>query len=367
MGNGKVGTHRKSEEGRNYESKVLSASTAINQHVGNSYQSMMQLQRTIGNRAVTQLLTRTLPSLSKTSNKSQTHSNGCLCPACSPIMPKTIQRKSKSTVIQRCSICNNNNCKNGEICGNEPDIDDGPSRMAFGGLYREHSSNVLREAEERARFSHVTRNSNVDSILQNGLLTNHGGRGGASEAARSQAFQQHSQGHVHLGQDMGLTDNRPSHFYQQFYNSKGIPNTTLTVYPGPQQLVHLQDDPDDRQGQRYRTTEDVPPDQIHPIPLTVRENGTIGADYTPSQALSSVRRQLPPSHSGMTNNEITASLGSNIPNRETILAATSREQLYEISRRLRELARQGMFNSGTSEAYRQMARLILERLSSMET
>ncbi|MEW9698597.1 hypothetical protein [Paenibacillus sp. SI8] len=357
---------RQTEDVQRNPSRLQMTTASFTQHEDIPHQTIMHLQRTIGNRAVANLLTQNVPFLSRKTNEteSKSHTHGCSCPTCSPSpVPEKIQLKSEQTIIQRCSACENDDCDNGEICGNEPDI--GSSRISFGGSYRENRSNAVRSAEERSRFSHVTRDANVNSILQNGLMTNYGGIGGASQAIGSQQFQQHSQGHVHLGQDTGLSDNRPSQFYQQFYGSQGIPNTTLTVYPGRQQLSQLHDDPDDTQGQRYRTTVDVPPSQIHPMPISVRPSGTIGVDYAPSQALSAVRQQLPPSFSGMSNSEMTSSLGSNIPNREMILAATSREEIGDIARRLRELARGGQFSNGTSQEYRELTNLIAQRMSSM--
>lgn len=238
--------------------------------------------------------------------------------------------------------------------------------VPLGGDFQRDRARAMMDAEQRARFSHVTREQHAEAILQQGLRASRGGQGGAGAALggdQGAAFQQNSRGFVHLGQDAGLpSGDRPTRFYSQFYADQGIPSQALTVYPGEEQLAAMRDDPDDPAGGRFRLPVDVPPQQISRIPLAVRPLGQEGPEHVPRAMPGATRQQLPPRWQGAQDDEILDGIRSSIPSLEQIEAATTVAELARIAERLRQLARIGHWQGGTDVEYRRMSARLTERL-----
>ncbi len=138
-------------------------------------------------------------------------------------------------------------------------------------------------------LTHVTRETNVSGIMQEGLQAHRGGTGGAGAALPDsparRAFIEHSRNFVHLGSaDPRVYGNdNPAVFYSNHYKRSGYVPRILRIAPTPATRAMMERDPDDQGPGRMRTRSDIPPQHIVHTPLesAFRAAGVVGADYAP--------------------------------------------------------------------------------------
>jgi hypothetical protein len=211
-----------------------------------------------------------------------------------------------------------------------------PSALHSQSNTRPPSTAQVNQAIQDATFHHVTAEQAAPSILRQGLLASHGGRGGAGEAygqarqgnpraqQRAQYYQVTSRNQVHISKGEAKVP-----FYEQVHRDNGTTPTTLSVYL-PKERTNANPDqggvrPDPVDGEEftapngqtvpaaYQTNSDIPAGNIMPRHLEptdpntgmIRPPGTIGADYAPPAAINAVRTHLPGQSTGRTDGQVT--------------------------------------------------------------